>query len=67
MTGSPSMPPATPDKPLRLAVLLSGSGRTLDNLLDWIAAGRLSARVEHVVASRGDVRGVRIARRAGIP
>ena len=52
---------------LRLAVLLSGSGRTLDNLLDQIAAGRLPARVETVVSSRGDVRGVRIAARAGIP
>jgi formyltetrahydrofolate-dependent phosphoribosylglycinamide formyltransferase len=54
-------------RPLRLAVLLSGSGRTLDNLLDWIAAGRLAARVEMVVSSRGDVRGVEIARRADIP
>jgi formyltetrahydrofolate-dependent phosphoribosylglycinamide formyltransferase len=53
--------------PLRLAVLLSGSGRTLDNLLDHVAAGRLPATVETVVASRGDVRGVRIAERAGIP
>jgi phosphoribosylglycinamide formyltransferase-1 len=53
--------------PLRLAVLLSGSGRTLDNLLERIAAGRLAARVEAVVASRGDVRGAHIAERAGIP
>jgi formyltetrahydrofolate-dependent phosphoribosylglycinamide formyltransferase len=51
---------------LRLAVLLSGSGRTLDNLLDWIAAGRLAGRVETVVSSRSDVRGVLIAERAGI-
>ena len=54
-------------KPLRLAVLLSGSGRTLENLLDWIAAGRLAASVERVVSSREDVRGVRLAERAGIP
>jgi formyltetrahydrofolate-dependent phosphoribosylglycinamide formyltransferase len=54
-------------KMLRLAVLLSGSGRTLDNLLEWIAAGRLAASVERVVSSRGDVRGVRLAERAGIP
>lgn len=53
--------------PLRLAVLLSGSGRTLDNLLERIAAGGLAARVEAVVASRADVRGVRIAERAGVP
>jgi formyltetrahydrofolate-dependent phosphoribosylglycinamide formyltransferase len=57
----------TDRKALRLAVLLSGSGRTLENLLDWIAAGRLAASVERVVASRGDVRGVRLAERAGIP
>lgn len=53
--------------PLRLAVLLSGSGRTLENLLDWINAGRLAATVATVVSSRGDVRGVEIARRAGLP
>jgi len=54
-------------KTLRLAVLLSGSGRTLENLLDRIAAGRLTASVERVVSSRGDVRGVRLAEQAGIP
>lgn len=63
MTAAASATPRT----LRLAVLLSGSGRTLENLLDWIAAGRLAARVETVVASRDGVRGVRIAARAGIP
>jgi folate-dependent phosphoribosylglycinamide formyltransferase PurN len=30
-------------QPLRLAVLLSGSGRTLDNLLERIASGHLAA------------------------
>jgi len=57
----------TPVKPLRLAVLLSGSGRTLENLLGCIATGRLAATVEAVVSSRGDVRGVQIAAAAGIP
>jgi phosphoribosylglycinamide formyltransferase 1 len=52
--------------PLRLAILLSGSGRTLENLLAEIAAGRLDATIEIVVASRGDVRGVEIARQAGL-
>jgi phosphoribosylglycinamide formyltransferase-1 len=52
--------------PLRLAILLSGSGRTLENLLEWIAAGRLAASVELVIASRGDVRGVEVARRADV-
>ncbi|NCA10858.1 phosphoribosylglycinamide formyltransferase [bacterium] len=53
--------------PLRLAILLSGSGRTIENLLDEIAAGRLAASVEVVVANRGDVRGVEVARRAAVP
>ena len=53
--------------PLRLAILLSGSGRTLENLLEWIAAGRLAATVEIVVSNRGNVRGVEVARRAGLP
>jgi phosphoribosylglycinamide formyltransferase-1 len=53
--------------PLRLAILLSGSGRTLENLLDHIAAGRLPASVEIVVSNRGTVRGVDVARRAGLP
>ena len=52
---------------LRLAVLLSGSGRTLENLLEQIDAGRLPAEVAVVVASRPDVRGVKIAERAGVP
>jgi len=56
--------PARP--PLRLAVLLSGSGRTLDNLIERIAAGRLAATIERVVSSRDDVRGVRIAAAAGV-
>ena len=65
MTAAAATP--TAGTKLRLAVLLSGSGRTLENLLDWIAAGRLAASVERVVSSRGDVRGVRLAERAGIP
>ncbi|MEX0689724.1 MAG: phosphoribosylglycinamide formyltransferase [Pirellulales bacterium] len=51
---------------LRLAVLLSGSGRTLENLLEWIDSGGLSAIVAVVVSSRPDVRGLRIAERAGL-
>lgn len=53
--------------PRTLAVLLSGSGRTLENLLDRIAAGSLAARIAVVVASRDHVRGIVIARQAGIP
>jgi phosphoribosylglycinamide formyltransferase-1 len=54
-------------RPCRLVVLLSGSGRTLQNLLDRIADRRLDAVVVAVISSRTDVRGVTIAQRAGIP
>lgn len=53
--------------PPRLAVLLSGSGTTLQNFLDRIADGRLSATVVQVVSSRADAFGVTRAGRAGIP
>jgi formyltetrahydrofolate-dependent phosphoribosylglycinamide formyltransferase len=53
--------------PIRLAVLLSGSGTSLQNLLDRIADGRLSTRVAVVVGSRPDAFGLERARRAGIP
>lgn len=52
---------------LRLAVLLSGGGTTLQNLLDHIAGGRLCAEVAVVVSSRADAFGLERARRAGIP
>jgi len=38
--------------PLRLAVLISGGGSTLLNLLDKISLGQLNAAVECVIASR---------------
>ena len=52
--------------PLRLAVLVSGGGRTLENLLERSGAGALSATVEVVVSSRADARGVAVARARGI-
>ena len=55
------------DRPVRLAVLLSGSGTTLQNFIDRIADGRLLAQVVVVVASRADAGGIERARRAGIP
>ena len=54
-------------RPVRLAVLLSGSGTTLQNFIDQIAAGRLSARVVLVIASRPDAGGLERARQADIP
>jgi phosphoribosylglycinamide formyltransferase-1 len=57
--------PAASQPHARLAVLLSGSGRTLDNLLAAIARGELPARVALVIASR-ECLGAEKARRAGI-
>lgn len=54
-------------KPVSVAVLLSGSGRTLENFLVKIAAGELPVRIAAVVSSRPNVRGVVIAREAGVP
>lgn len=53
--------------PITLAVLLSGGGTTLQNLLDRIADRRLNARVGVVIASRADVFGIKRAEQAGVP
>jgi formyltetrahydrofolate-dependent phosphoribosylglycinamide formyltransferase len=53
--------------PVRLAVLLSGSGTSLENLFDQIEAGTLDARVEVVIASKSSARGLERARRRGVP
>lgn len=45
----------------KAAVLLSGSGRTLENLLTKITAGELTLEIVAVVASRPGVRGLDIA------
>ena len=54
-------------QPVKLAVLLSGSGRTLENFLDKIQAGQLAVEICAVVSSRPNVRGVEVARAAGLP
>lgn len=56
-----------PKTPINLAVLVSGSGTTLQNLLDEIAAGRLNAKVKLVVGSKPDLLGVQRGIDAGIP
>jgi phosphoribosylglycinamide formyltransferase-1 len=50
-----------------IAVLLSGSGTTLQNLIDKIAAGVLPASIVQAVSSRPDAFGIERARRAGLP
>lgn len=58
----------TQSDPLRLGVLISGGGTTLANLIERRADGRLrNCDITLVVSSRSDVRGVEIARRAGLP
>jgi formyltetrahydrofolate-dependent phosphoribosylglycinamide formyltransferase len=53
--------------PIRLAVLLSGGGTTLQNFLDRIADGRLRGEIAVIVASKADAYGLTRARQAGIP
>ncbi len=52
---------------LKLAVLLSGTGRTLENIFDHIADGRLEAEVVVVGSSRADAYGLERARSRGVP
>jgi formyltetrahydrofolate-dependent phosphoribosylglycinamide formyltransferase len=52
---------------VRLGVLLSGSGTTLQNFIDKIADGSLDARIEIVVSTRANALGVERARNAGLP
>ncbi|MDR1534792.1 MAG: phosphoribosylglycinamide formyltransferase [Planctomycetota bacterium] len=53
-------------KYLKLAVMISGGGRTLANLINWWDQGRLAAKVELVVSSRPRAKGLEIAAEAGI-
>ena len=52
---------------VRVAVLLSGSGTTLQNLIDRSKAGELPAEIVVVVSSRKDAYGLVRAQQAGIP
>ncbi len=52
---------------IRLGVLLSGGGTTLQNFIDQIAAGALDAEVTVVVSSRPGAKGLSRAEAAGIP
>ena len=45
-------------KPLNPAVLVSGSGTTLQNLIDVIATGALPAQIELVIGSRPGLKGL---------
>ena len=54
-------------KKIPVAVLISGSGTTLNNLLERIASGRLDAEIKLVISSRPGVMGLEYAKAANIP
>ncbi|MFQ5956737.1 MAG: phosphoribosylglycinamide formyltransferase [Candidatus Brocadiales bacterium] len=52
---------------IHLAVLLSGTGRTLQNLIDKIEQGLLDAAITVVISSHADAFGLQRAKKHGIP
>jgi len=52
---------------LKMAVLLSGSGRTLDNFHERIQAGTLQAEVQVVISNVADALGLKKAENYGYP
>lgn len=55
------------NNPIRVAVLLSGGGTTLQNILDRIGDRLLRAEVAVVVSNKSDAFGLTRARQVGIP
>ncbi len=53
--------------PLKIGVLISGSGTNLQALIDEIAAGQANAAIVKVISSRPGVQGIARAEAAGIP
>lgn len=60
-------PLAVGAEPLKIGVLISGSGTNLQALIDRIADGSLNAQIALVVSSRPGVRGIERAQAAGLP
>lgn len=65
MTGVRPLPVPL-NRPIRLAVLISGGGTTLTNLVARINAGTMNAQIPLVIASRPDCGGIQRANDAGI-
>ncbi len=61
-----SIPGATSVAPLKIGVLISGSGTNLQAIIDGINDGRVHASIELVIASRPSAYGLVRAQRAGI-
>jgi len=53
--------------PLRVVVLISGSGSNLQALIDGVASGDLPIEIVAVISNRPDVMGLTRANNAGIP
>jgi formyltetrahydrofolate-dependent phosphoribosylglycinamide formyltransferase len=53
--------------PMKLAALISGSGRTLKNFIDLAAEGELPVDVRLVISSTAKAGGLQFAEEAGIP
>ena len=54
-------------RPLQVAVLLSGSGTSLENLFEHIARGEVDAEIALVISSKEGAFGLERARRRGVP
>lgn len=54
-------------RPLRIGVLLSGNGTSLENLFDHIASGDVPGEVVVVISSKADAYGLERARLHGVP
>jgi phosphoribosylglycinamide formyltransferase-1 len=52
---------------LPIAVLISGGGTTLRNLIEKVREGALPAEIRLVISSNPAARGLHYAREAGIP
>jgi len=55
------------NRPLRIAVLISGGGTTLRNLIEKIDAGSLDVEIRLVLSSTRKAGGLQYAEKAGIP
>jgi formyltetrahydrofolate-dependent phosphoribosylglycinamide formyltransferase len=64
---TPTTPTPAANNPIRLAVLLSGSGRTLQNLADHIDSHRLNATIRLVLSSNPQAYGLTRARNMSLP
>lgn len=56
-----------PVEPLKIGVLISGSGTNLQAIIDAIAEEGLPVEIVHVISSRPDAYGIQRAQEAGLP